>query len=67
MNDRFVSTVTHSPTIAKPIGDMNHGAILNVRMRADPDWRNIAAQGTRRPDARLFTNGHISNHKRWER
>src|SRR5690349_14504609 len=42
-------------------GDMNNRAILHVGMMPDANGKNIAAQDTIEPYARLFANLHVAD------
>jgi hypothetical protein len=44
------------------IGNMNYGIILNIRISADPDVVNIAANSGVKPDTGMRTNHHIANY-----
>ena len=46
------------------IGDMAHTVVLDVRVMADNDPVNVAAQHAAEPDARLFPNLRVTNHPR---
>src|SRR5690348_8089908 len=44
------------------IGEMQHGVVLDVRVVADDDAVDIAAQYRAIPDARTRANGHVAEH-----